>query len=182
MPLTEDDTCIDNIRVPACISIHVLIQKFGVPCESDKPEHVHDATVHHGCGCIWGIRVVHLHVVVRVVHPCRCLQDMVGSEWRPLPLTRPRQVHPLDAVIMTQQTDFSSFMLNGKRLSVKGAETIASEVMEHATRRNLKCKWEKCGMHYGTIHLLERVSSLKKCLRFGSLEVFSISTENMFLR
>ena len=61
---------------------------------------------------------------------------------------------------MTQRTAFSPLMLNGKQLTIKDAEAIASEVMEHATRRNLKCKWGKCGGIYGSIHLLERVSGL----------------------
>lgn len=31
MPLTKDHACIDDIRVPARVSIYVVIQKFGVP-------------------------------------------------------------------------------------------------------------------------------------------------------
>lgn len=123
-----------------------------------------------------------MHVVVRVVLPCRYLQDMVGTEWRltTASLTRPRQVYPLDAVIMTQQTAFSPLMINGKQLTIKNAEAIASEVMEHATRRNLKCKWGKCGGIYGSIYLLERVSGLEKVTRFGSLELVAYQARTCF--
>ena len=105
-----------------------------------------------------------MHVVVRVVHPCSRLQNMVGGWERvaTVSLIRLRQVYPFDAVSMTQQTALNPLMLNGKRLTVKNAEEIASEVMDHAIRRNLKCKWDKCGLSYGSIHLLERVSGLEK--------------------
>jgi len=82
---------------------------------------------------------------------------------------------------MTQQTAFSPLMLNGKRLTVKDAEKIASEVMEHATRRSLKCKWDKCGLNYGSIHLLERVSGLENVSCASAHWVKSISDENIFL-
>jgi hypothetical protein len=100
-----------------------------------------------------------------MVHPCHCLQGMVGRDRErvaTIPLTRPRQVvHPLDAVIMTQKTALSPFILNGKHLTIKDAEAIASDVMDHASRRNLKCRWEKCGVIYGSTYLLERVSGLE---------------------
>jgi len=65
---------------------------------------------------------------------------------------------------MTQKTAFSPFMLNGKQLTIKDAEAIASEAMEHAIRRNLKCKWGRCGINYGSIHLLGCVSGLEEYL------------------
>jgi hypothetical protein len=81
---------------------------------------------------------------------------------------------------MTQKTAFSSLMLNGKQLTIKDAEEIASEVMEHATRRSLKCKWDKCGLHYGSIHLLGRVSGLENVSCASAHWVKSISDKNIF--
>ena len=83
---------------------------------------------------------------------------------------------------MTQKIAFSPFMLNGKRLTIKDAEEIATEVMEHATRRNLKCKWDKCGLSYGSIHLLERVSGLERVSCASAHWVKSISDKNIFPR
>ena len=83
---------------------------------------------------------------------------------------------------MTQKTALNPLMLNGKRLTVKDAEEIASEVMEHAIRRNLKCKWDKCGLIYGSIHLLERVSDLDEVPCASAHYVKSISDENIFPR
>jgi hypothetical protein len=161
VPLREDDTCIDDIRIPAHTSVHVVIQKFrvGMPCERATNQSMYitqrscmaadvSGVAEWSIWCEWSI----------FVGAFRIWSGVSGA----VSLTRLRQVCPLDAVIMTQQTAFSQFMLDGKRLTVKGAEKIASEVMEHAMRRNLKCKWGKCGIHYGTIHLLKCVSDLKK--------------------